>query len=455
MTDFTKDSIVRHIVTTAAPIAMSMLAYIAYQLVDLYFITKIGAAATAGVNAAGNVAFIVNALCEVLVVGTVAPIAQAIGRRDYADANAVFNQALALSVLCGLVMAVLMYGSVRSYMDAIAADAATAEAGASFVRWTLPGFALSLPMAVFSSALRGEGMVKPAVAAYLLTVVLNAALAPVLIVGWGTGAPLGVMGAGLATTISVAIGAAFLAVRFHRLQLRMSIGADLLRPSLRQWRRILAIGLPAGAELVLMFMSTAVVYYAIRDLGASSQAGFGIGSRLLQAILLPALIIALAAAPIAGQNFGARNDERVRVTFHKTALLTMGSMAAATFAVQWWAGALVGMFDADGPAVVAAESFLKMLSWTFVAQAFVFTCSTMFQGLGNTVPALISSAMRFACFAGPAVWLSGRTHLRIEDIWCLWIVSVLLQALASLGLLRIEFRRKLAPIQDAPRVSPI
>ena len=102
MKDLTRGSIVSHILTMAPPIVVGMITIMICQLVDLYFVAGLGEAAVAGVAAAGNAGFLVNALMQVLGVGTVALIAHAVGRKDRDDANLVFNQAIVLSVLFGL-----------------------------------------------------------------------------------------------------------------------------------------------------------------------------------------------------------------------------------------------------------------------------------------------------------------------------------------------------------------
>ena len=80
---------------------------------------------------------------------------------------------------------------------------------------------------------------------------------------------------------------------------------------------MLDVGLPAGGEFALMFVYMGVIYWVISDFGAAAQAGFGIGSRIMQSIFMPAMAIAFAAGPIAGQNFGAKQGSRVRETFAK------------------------------------------------------------------------------------------------------------------------------------------
>src|SRR4030088_1521861 len=79
----------------------------------------------------------------------------------------------------------------------------------------------------------------------------------------------------------------------------------------------------------------AVIYYALGHFGAAAQAGFGIGSRLLGVIHMPAASIAFAAGALAGQNFGAGNSKRVRETFKSVLLLGTAVMVAFTMLAQW------------------------------------------------------------------------------------------------------------------------
>jgi len=73
-------------------------------------------------------------------------------------------------------------------------------------------------------------------------------------------------------------------------------------------------------------------------------------------------------------------------------------------------------------------------------------CSSMFQGLGNTKPVLLSSGARLITYALPLIWLSAKPEFRIEYVWYLSIATTTLQALLSLWLLRLEFRKRLVPL---------
>ncbi|RQH13324.1 MATE family efflux transporter [Bradyrhizobium sp. RP6] len=443
MKDLTRGSIVSHILGMAPPIMAGMISIMICQLVDLYFVSGLGDAAVAGVAAAGNAGFLVNGLIQVLGVGTVALIAHAVGRKDRPDANLIFNQAVALSVLFGLVT--LAAGAVlsRLYMRSIAADRATIEAGTTYLQWFMPALALEFVMQVIASALSATGIVRPAMLVRVLAVIINIALAPVLISGWGTGYPLGVAGAGLASTIAVGAGVLMLLAYFRKVERYVAFNPAQWRPRPRHSKRILTVGLPAGGEFAMMFIFMAVVYFVLRDFGAAAQAGFGIGQRVLGLIQMPALAIALAAGPIAGQNVGAGIAERVRETLVKTALIASAVMIGFMILAQLKPELLLAGFSNDHETMEIAFLFLRIISLNMVAQGLIFTCSSMFQGLGNTSPVLLSSATRVFTYSLPAIWLSTRPGFRMEHVWYLSVAATTLQAVLSLWLLRREFARRL------------
>ncbi len=445
MKDLTQGSIVSHISVMAPQIFAGMIMMMLCGLIDLYFVGGLGDAAIAGVGAAGNAGFLINALTQVLSVGTAALISHAVGRKDQADANLVFNQSLGLSAAGALFTLVAGCLLARSYMRSIAVDDAVIEAGTTYLLWFMPALALQFVALVMGAALRGTGIVRPTVIVQTTTVIMNMLLAPVLIAGWGTGLPLGVAGAGLASSIAVAIAVVMMWIYFRRYEHYVAIDRALWRPQLAQWKRILNIGLPAGGEFVIIFVNMAVIYYALRHFGAAAQAGFGIGSRLLGVIHMPAISIAFAAGAIAGQNFGAGNSERVRKTFRTVVLLVSAVMIALTVAAQWKPELLLGGFTTDAETIAVGVLFLRMVSLNNFALGLHFVCSSMFQALGNTRPVLISSGARLVTYALPLIFLSAMPGFRIEHAWYLSIATTTLQAVLSLWLLRLEFKKRLPP----------
>jgi Na+-driven multidrug efflux pump len=127
-------------------------------------------------------------------------------------------------------------------------------------------------------------------------------------------------------------------------------------------------------------------------------------------------------------------------------------MIAVTLFLQWEAATLVGVFSSEPRVQAVGAGFLMIISWNFLAQGIVFVCSGIFQGLGNTRPALVSSAIRLGLFVPIAVWLTTRTGFELEQVWWLSTATVFTQACASYLLLQGQFRRRLtdAPATVAP-----
>jgi Na+-driven multidrug efflux pump len=287
MKDLTQGSVLSHALAMAVPIFAGLVLVLLCGLIDLYFVAGLGEAAIAGVGAAGNAGFLINALTQVVSVGTLAAVSQAVGRKDRADANFIFNQSLGLSAACGVCTLVAGFAVARPYMSSVAADAATVEAGTTYLVWFMPALALQFAMLAMSSALRGIGIVKPTMVVQAFTVTINVILAPVLITGWGTGYALGVKGAGLASSLAVAIGVVTLWVYFEKAENYLALNRRQWRPQIEAWKRILSVGLPAGGEFAITFAYMATIYYTIGEFGPAAQAGFSIGSRVLGLIQVP------------------------------------------------------------------------------------------------------------------------------------------------------------------------
>lgn len=440
--------------TMALQMGAGLLLQTVYFFVDLYFVSKLGDAAIAGVSAAGNVTMIVIAMTQMLGVGTVALVSHAVGRKDRVEANHVFNQSVSMAALASIATLAAGYGFADRYMDVFGADEATRRAGVAFMHGYMPGMALQFATVVMASGLRGTGIVKPTMVVQAITVVLNAMLAPVLIAGWGTHHPLGPFGAGLATTLAIVVGVVLLAFYFVRLEHYVNFDVAQWKPRLATWARMLHVGIPAGGEFFIIASITALMYWAVRGFGAEAQAGYGVGARINQMVFVPAMAIAFSAAPIGGQNFGARNAARVRETFRVAAAFTVLVMFILTGLVQWKAESLARIFTQESPVVAVAAEFLRYVSWNFPTAGLVFCCSSLFQAMGNTWPALASSAFRLCIFALPTLWMARQPWFELHHVFTLSVATAIIGAIVSVALLRREFGRRLDFSRRAPPASP-
>jgi putative MATE family efflux protein len=443
MQDLTKGSVAGHLVKTTSFMLVTMLFQTLYFLVDLYWVGRLGKEAVAGVGVAGNMTFIVLAVTQMLGVGATTLVSHAVGRKDPERANLVFNQALVLSALVGAVFFVVMMALRMAYARGLAADAESAQLAGGYLLWFIPAMALQFPMVAMGSAMRGTGNFVPGMIVQTATIIINMILAPFLIFGWGTGRPLGVAGAAIASLVAIVIGTLWFLTFFVRKTSGLRIITADWKPQVPLWGQMLRIGLPAGAEFAMMGVYLFIVYVLSRPFGSAAQAGFGIGMRILQAGFMPVVALGFAVAPVAGQNVGARRSDRVRETYRIAILAASALMVLLTVLCHVVPVQMIRVFSSDPQVLAVGTEYLNLISWSFVLSGIVFVSSSMFQALGNTVPSLVASVVRVLLVATPAIALSRLPGFKLSNIWLLSVGAITVQTALIVFLLLREFRLRL------------
>jgi putative MATE family efflux protein len=451
MQDLTTGSVTRHLLKTTSFMLVTMVVQTLYFLVDLYWVGRLGKEAVAGVGIAGNLTFIVLAITQMLGVGITTLVSHAAGQRDRSRALLVFNQSQVLTVVVGVIFFLFGMAFRRPYVEALGADPLTSSLASAYLGWFIPAMALQFGMVAMGAALRGSGNFKPGMVVSTASVLLNIILAPFLIFGWVTHRPLGVAGAAVSTFVSVAIASVWLTLYFLPKSSYLKFVTADWKPHFGLWKKMLGIGLPAGAEFALLAVYLFVVYAISRPFGSAAQAGFGIGMRIVQAGFMPVVALGFAVAPVAGQNVGARQAGRVRATFRSAVLMAAGVMVLLSIACRLAGDDMVRVFSADPDVVAVGSEYLHIVSWTFVASGVIYVGSSMFQALGHTLPALLASFTRIVLVAIPAFILSRMPGFQLQWIWYLSVFALIVQLALNLWLLGREFDRRLkfAPAVDA------
>jgi putative MATE family efflux protein len=443
MQDLTTGSLTGHLLKTTSFMLVSMVFQTLYILVDLFWVGRLGTDAIGAVGLAGNLSFLVIAITQVLGVGATTLVSHASGRKDQERAILVFNQSQVLSMVVALIFLVVTMALRHQYALSQAADDAMRLATEQYLLWFLPAMALQFAMVGMAAALRGTGNFKPGMIVQTGTVIINMALAPLLIFGWGPFPEMGVSGAAMATFLAIVVGVIWISFYFVDRTAYLRFNAGQWSPQVRVWREMLKIGLPAGAEFALMGVYMAVVYAITKPFGAAAQGGFTIGLRIVQSAFLPVVALGFAVAPVAGQNFAARKADRVRAAFTAAASMAAGTMLILAIAIFFTATSLMGIFTTDPAVIRVGVDYLRIVGATFVLSGVTFVTSSMFQALGNTLPPLATSVMRMLLSVVPVIFLSRVAGFQLTWIWYLGIVAVLLQTVANLLLLQRELRRKL------------
>src|SRR5262249_53033606 len=151
----------------------------------------------------------------------------------------------------------------------------------------------------------------------------------------------------------------------------------------------------------------------------------------------------LAFGPWGEQNFGGRRADRVRFSVYWAIGIASLMMLVLTLIAYLAPATLIRIFSRDPRVIAFGSEYLRIVSLNFISSGIIFTSSSVFQGIGNTLPPLFSSLTRLLLFAVPALIISQMPGFQIREVWYLSVGTVVLQMCVNLFLLRHELRKRL------------
>lgn len=280
-----------------------------YAVVNLIFVRELGDAAISGLAVTVQAFFIILAIGQILGQTALAEISQAYGQNDVEHARGAASSYAILSLGLGIPAAVLAWLGAEAYVGLFTDDPDIFREGVTYFAASAPTFLLQLVIIVFSTSVRASGDFVSPMRIMFISVLLNAALDPILIFTLD----MGIAGAAWATVIAQLVSCL---TYLWRLSRKTPDGRALRfgRPAFRGGllRRVLTRGLPAGVQFFLIFVLLGIILAGMKPFGGEWTGAAGGGFRILQQTWLPLVTLASAAAALAGQNYGARLGERVR-----------------------------------------------------------------------------------------------------------------------------------------------
>jgi len=406
--DFTTLPVRRAILLLAIPMVAEMLMESLFSLADIFWVSKLGASATATVVLTESMLVIVYSFAMGLSIGGAAIVARRTGAQDPDGAARAVVQAIALGV--GLAAVVGLVGAFAGHrlLAAMGASPEVVAMGGLFPRVMLGGSATVILLFMINAAFRGAG--GPAIAMRTLWLAngINIVLGPMLVFGVGPFPALGVTGAAIATTIGRGVGVLYqlgalgagrghLAIRREHLRIDRAVQAAILRLS--------GTGI---LQILIATTSWVGLTVVVTGFGSLAVAGYGIATRIVMFALMPSFGMANAAATLVGQNLGAGHPDRAeqavwRASFYNLILLGSGGLLLIVFGEV-----IVRAFNTDPVIVGYGTTALRTISAGFLFYAFGMVVTQSFNGAGDTrTPTLINLGC-FWLLELPVAWLLAR-----------------------------------------------
>ena len=297
-------------------------------------------------------------------------VGQAWGARDLDAARRAFGSAIGLVLAAAIVTATLGWVFAPDILHLLATPPDAFAPALAYLRVIFLALPFSMLFVLASMGLRGTGDSVTPLWFMALSVVLDAGLNPLLILGIGPFPRLGIAGSATATLIAnvVALAALVTYVFARDLPLRLR-GAELryLLPEPMLVRTILAKGLPIGAQMLVLSTSALAMVGLVNRQGIDTVAAYGITQQLWGYVQMPAMAVGAAVSAMAAQNIGAGRWDRVaRIT--RSGLLTNLALTGAMVAlVLLFDRAILGLFvPADSPALPIARHVNLLATWGFI-----------------------------------------------------------------------------------------
>jgi putative MATE family efflux protein len=436
--DYTTGSLGRAILLLAVPMMLEMAMESVFAVVDVYFVSSLGASAIATVGLTESVMTLVYAVAIGLSMGATALVARRVGEKDAEGAGDSAFQAVIVGVLASLPFAAAGLFFAKDLLRLMGADEWAIAHGYRYTAWMLGGNAVIMLIFIINAVFRGAGDAAVAMRVLWLANGINIVLDPLLIFGWGPFPELGLEGAAIATNIgrgtavlvqlwTLFRGSLHLRVPLARARLRVEVMTRLVRTSLG------GIG-----QFIIATSSWIVLVRIVSEFGSEAVAGYTIAVRIFIFTLLPSWGVSNAAATLVGQNLGAGKPERAERSVWATGWVNMAFLLLVSVAYVLLAEPLVRIFTSEPAVVEAGTNCLRIVSYGYVIYAWGMVMPQAFNGAGDT---LTPTKINFVCFwliEIPLAWfLALRAGLGVQGVY--WSIVAAESVASVIGI--ILFRR--------------
>ncbi len=419
MSKFTSGSVLKSLLMLAGPIVLTNLFHTAYQLVDSFWVGKLGATAVAAVTLSFPIIFILITLGGGFSIAGTILVAQNFGAKKLEDVNSISGQTVGLMALISIPIMLLGYFAAGPIMQLMGADSAVLPEATSYLKVSSLGIMFMFSFFVFQSLMRGVGQVSKPLYIVAFTVFLNAILDPLFIFGYGSFEGFGVTGAALATIITQGIASVIGLYILFKGKNVIKIGLKDFRLDFSLIKRMFFLGLPASVEQSMKSIGFAIMSGLVATFGTAIVASYGIGIRMLTFVIIPAFGLSMATSTLVGQNIGAGKPERAKEIAAKSAQIGGGLLLIISLIFFIAAEPLASIFIKNDPQVVAnAAKLIQFMSFAFPLMGVTLVLNGSYQGAGNTKITMLFSIISLWIFEFPlSYYLSKYTGLNETGLW--------------------------------------
>ena len=433
--DMTETPVPRLITRLSIPTIISMLVTAIYNAADTFFVGRISTEATAAVGLAFSAMAVIQALGFFCGQGSGNYLSRMLGAGKQEEAEKMAATGLALSMILGVVVAAVSVLNIRQLAEFLGARGGTVEETVSYLRIIVLGAPFMMGQFVINNQLRYQGSAMYAMVGLLCGAILNIALDPLLIFGFG----MGVTGAALATVSGQIISFfVLLAGSMHGVNIHLNIRNVRLNGHFIV--QIINGGIPALFRQGLAAVATVLLNRAAGVYGHAAIAGMSVTTRVTMFVSSALIGFGQGYQPVCSFNFGAEKKERVREGYffcvrYGTIFLTVMAVFCFIFSPQ-----IIAFFRNDPEVIAVGKVALRWQAAALPLLACIVITNMMLQSIGKGVKASITASARSGIFFIPLILILPRIF-GLLGVEMTQAVADILSVSVSIPLAAMELRK--------------
>jgi len=435
--DFTVGNLNRAILLLAIPMVLEMALESLFAVVDVFWVSHLGANAVATVGLTESLLTLVFAVALGLSLSTTAMVARRIGEKDKDGASVAAVQSVAIGLMLSCLMGVPCLFYAPLLLRLMGASPEIVAVGGNYARIALGGCGAVLMLFLNNAIFRGAGDAAIAMRLLWVSNIINLVLDPCLIFGLGPFPRLGVTGAALATFTGRSIGVMYQFYRLLHGSERIRVLRRHIRLNFAVLLRLLRVSLTGILQFAIAHTSWIGLVRIVSMFGSAALAGYTIAIRIVIFAILPSWGLSNAAATLVGQNLGAKQPDRAETSVWRTGFYNMLFLGGVGVFFILFAEPIVRLFTHDPAVVPLGTSCLRILSYGNVGYAYGMVMLQAFNGAGDTVTPTIVNLFGFWVLEIPlAWWLALRAGFASNGVFFSIVIAEAAIAVAGVLLFR-------------------
>ncbi|MGP0071410.1 MAG: MATE family efflux transporter [Bryobacteraceae bacterium] len=436
--DFTEGSIGRAIVLLAVPMVLEMCMESLFGVVDVFWVSRLGAEAVATVGLTETALTLVFVIALGLSMGATALVARRMGEKDEQAAGLVAVQAILIGLLVSVATAVSGYFFAPNLLHLMGGSDSVVRIGSGYTRMILSGSVTIFLLFLINAVFRGAGDAAIAMRVLWIANLVNICLNPCLIFGVGPFPRLGVTGSAVGTTIGRGIGVLLQLWVLTSGRGRLTVKASQLKADFVVMWRLIRLSLNAMFQYMVQMASWIAMVRIIASFGSAATAAYTVAFKVIIFAILPSWGMSNAAATLVGQNLGAGKPSRAETSVWRTGLYNMLFLGSIGLLFIALAPQIVSLFTTDPAVAPLAVNALRLFSFGNVSYSYGMVITAAFNGAGDTATPTVLNLICFWLCQIPLAWaLAFHAGLGPNGVYAAVVLSDSL--LAVLGILL--FRR--------------